>query len=122
VGRCREFVRNSLESRGWPDQRALEDVLLMASEIVTNACRYGGGAEQPFLVELSLREQDSGLRVEVADASAELPVLRPFSEVPRVGGHGLRIVDRLTGGRWGCEPSGSGKTVWFEVAWPPSRS
>jgi hypothetical protein len=116
VGRCRDFVSESLAARGWLDdtgerhQAVVEDVLLMTSELVTNACLHGGGPRQ-----VTVRAEGSRLRVEVADANREQPRLRPLTPPARPGGHGLRVVERLAD-RWGSTPwPGGGKVVWFEI-------
>lgn len=116
AGRCRAFVRASLAARGWldapdADQRAVvEDVLLMTSELVANACLYAGGP-----LELAVCGAGSGsVHVEVVDASPEPPMLRPATAVTRPGGHGLRVVQQLAC-RWGSEARPCGKAVWFEV-------
>ena len=119
VGRCRDFVHASLAARGWLDdadeehRAVVEDVLLMTSELVTNACLHAGGPR-----ELSVRDAGrSRVRVEVVDASTESPAMRPLAIPARVGGHGLRVVDRLSS-RWGSEPRPEGKAVWFEIERP----
>jgi hypothetical protein len=116
VGRCRAFVHASLAARGWledpgEEQQALvEDVLLMTSELVTNACLHAGGPR-----ELAVSDRAPGrLRVEVVDASPDRPSLRPLSLPEFPGGHGLRVVQRLSR-RWGSDPRPGGKAVWFEI-------
>jgi anti-sigma regulatory factor (Ser/Thr protein kinase) len=116
VGRCREFVHASLAARGWLDEpgeeqlAVVEDVLLMTSELVTNACLHAGGPRE-LAVSGSGR---AGLRIEVLDTSPELPTLRPLTVPARPGGHGLRVVERLAR-NWGSEPRAEGKAVWFEI-------
>ncbi|MGW4895954.1 ATP-binding protein [Kitasatospora sp. NPDC004240] len=126
VGRCREFGRRALLDWHWlpaPDEAvdgewdeerlaAADDVLLMISELVTNACLHAGGP-----LELRLRCTPARLRVEVLDASPVVPRLRPLGEPGRPGGHGLRVVSRLARS-WGTEPVDGGKAVWLEVAAP----
>ncbi|WP_236653600.1 ATP-binding protein [Streptacidiphilus melanogenes] len=114
VGRCRDFVRACLDERGWLDgpgdeQRAVvEDVLLMTSELVTNACLHAGGPRQ-----LVVSSTGGRLRVEVEDGTDQPPVVR--AAVPaHPGGHGLRVLQRLSHA-WGCEPRKDGKAVWFEI-------
>jgi hypothetical protein len=109
-------VRASLTERGWlepadAERRAVvEDVLLMTSELVTNACLYAGGP-----VELTVSAAGPGrVRVEVVDASPRAPGVRPPATPARPGGHGLRVVQRLAR-RWGSEARSGGKAVWFEV-------
>ncbi|MFH8381441.1 ATP-binding protein [Kitasatospora sp. NPDC018058] len=119
VGRCREFSRQALQSWHWlpaddeERQAVAEDVLLMVSELVTNACLHAPGGPR----ELRLNWNGARLRVEVADASPEPPRLRPYADPGRPGGHGLRVVDRLAEA-WGALPEGEGKLVWLEVPSP----
>lgn len=116
----REFTREALRSWHWlpaagaePSARA-GDVLLMVSELVTNACLHTRGGP----VELRLSWDGRRLRVEVVDSSPVLPVLRPYADPGRPGRHGLHVVARLAR-RWGCAPEGGGKLVWLEVPPPP---
>ncbi|AWW41166.1 MULTISPECIES: ATP-binding protein [Streptomyces] len=70
--------------------RAEEAVLLVVSELVTNADRHSNG---PYILELE--GTDSSMRVCVCDSSAALP--RRFPRDPaRVGRHGLEIVHALS--------------------------
>ncbi|MFF4818538.1 ATP-binding protein [Kitasatospora sp. NPDC001309] len=122
VRRSREFSRDALRSWRWlpaadDEQSAVtEDVLLMVSELVTNACLHAPGGPR----ELRLHWDGARLRVEVTDASPVPPQLRPAAEPGRPGGHGLRVVDRLAGA-WGCVPEDGGKQVWLEVRSPLDR-
>ena len=118
VARGRFFVREALQDWGWlpgagAEQRAVgEDVLLLVSELVGNACLHAGGA-----TELVLHCTRERLRIEVGDASTVPPALRPRRTAGQPGGHGLRIVARLAG-YWGFQPRPVGKTVWAEIAAP----
>ncbi|MGW4159541.1 ATP-binding protein [Streptomyces sp. NPDC004788] len=123
VTRCRDFTAAALAEWGWlpaatPEgwERA-EDVLLLVSEVVTNACLHAGGPE-----ELVLRHSgaEGRLRVEVSDPSPE----HPHAHAPRSpglpGGHGLMVLDRLAGA-WGWVDKANGapgKVVWLEVSRP----
>ncbi|MEU9079487.1 ATP-binding protein [Kitasatospora sp. NPDC004745] len=121
VARCREFSLSALVTWHWlsalDDERqaVTEDVLLMVSELVTNACLHAGGPR-----ELRLRWDGERLRVEVVDASPVPPRLQPLIDPGRPGGHGLRVVDRLARS-WGSLPEGGGKAVWLEVPSPLGR-
>ncbi|MFG2640425.1 ATP-binding protein [Streptomyces sp. NPDC048370] len=118
VMRCRDFTAEALGDWGWiPAEDAegrerVEDVLLLVSEVVTNACLHADGPE-----ELVLRHRDDHLRVEVSDASPEHPKRRRPRAPSLPGGHGLMVLDRLAGA-WGSEPRGRGKVVWLEIARP----
>lgn len=103
----RRHIRKSGRSLP-PDLR--EDILLLASELVTNAVRHGGGE-----VTVRLWAGPETVRVEVTDANPRRPLAAdrgPDAEE----GRGLLIV-RALASRWGSAPlrDGSGKTVWFEV-------
>jgi Histidine kinase-like ATPase domain len=117
VGRCRDFTREALVDWRWlpaddeEQQEVAEDVLLLVSEMVTNACLHAGGP-----LELALNCTAERLRIEVADGSAVAPA--PRQSGPSVpGGHGLRVMEKLSRA-WGVVPRGTGKAVWLEVPSP----
>ncbi|MFC1414501.1 ATP-binding protein [Streptacidiphilus sp. N1-12] len=122
VGRARAFAREALEDWQWlpgqtEEQTAVaEDVLLLVSELVTNACLHAGGP-----TELALHGTARTLRVEVSDAGEGAPVPRVPHEPGRPGGHGLHIVERLASA-WGTVRQDGGKTVWLEVPAPLSAT
>ncbi|MFD5461909.1 ATP-binding protein [Kitasatospora sp. NPDC127059] len=122
VRRSREFSRAALRSWHWlpavdEERRAVaEDVLLLVSELVTNACLHAPGGPR----ELRLNWDGIRLRAEVADASPVRPRLRRAADAGRPGGHGLRVVNRLARA-WGARPDDGGKLVWAEVSAPPDR-
>ena len=99
--------------RGRPD-----DVVVLASELVTNAVRHGGaGADDTVVVHLAIAADV--LRVEVCDHGPgfEPPaVLRPRAEG---GGNGLILVERLSSS-WGVAGD-DGTCVWFERALERAR-
>lgn len=121
VSRCRDFTEEALADWGWTpaeterDAELVEDVLLLVSEVVTNACLHAGGP-----TELALNHSDDRLRIEVADGSPQRPRPRPRKAVSQPGGHGLIVLERLARS-WGSERRGDGKAVWFEVT-PPKRA
>jgi anti-sigma regulatory factor (Ser/Thr protein kinase) len=89
------------------------DVLLLVTELVTNAVRHAGvGPEQP--VRVGLRRLPRRVRVEVTDAGSGFARVRPRSNGDESGGWGLLLVDRIAD-RWGAEPTAAGTCVWFEV-------
>ncbi|GHH93479.1 ATP-binding protein [Streptomyces capillispiralis] len=76
------------------DTDALEDALLVASELTTNAILHGGGVTD-FQVDVS----GPGVRLSVSDRSDDLPVALPPTDRQgrrRPGGHGWPIVCRLS--------------------------
>jgi hypothetical protein len=68
------------------DDRADGEVLLVVSELVTNADRHSNG---PYI--LDLEGTDAAVTVSVYDSSAALPLRFP-RDPERVGRHGLEIV------------------------------
>ncbi|MFJ4435311.1 ATP-binding protein [Streptomyces sp. NPDC088923] len=90
----------------------LDDVALVASELVTNAIRYGTEPGDSFAVIVLTGE--TGTRVEVRDPVRRRPRRRPESE-DRQRGRGLLLLDALCPGQWGCYDTPFGKAVWAEV-------
>ena len=93
-----------------------EVLVLLVTEIVTNAISHGGGGPIEVAVKV-----DRGLRVEVTDRNAlELPRVL-HADLKSVGGRGMLIVEKLAH-RWGAHPvSDGGKVVWFELEAQDSR-
>ncbi|MFZ3573551.1 ATP-binding protein [Streptomyces sp. BH097] len=71
------------------DPRTAGDVLLVVTELITNADRHSAG---PYVLELEGTSRH--VAVTVYDSSAAVPVRFP-RDPARVGGHGLEIVDAL---------------------------
>ncbi|GAA3723509.1 ATP-binding protein [Streptomyces tremellae] len=117
---ARDFTRQALYDWGWlpaatPDARAAaEDVLLVVSELVTNACLHAEGPER-----LRVSTAAKVLRLEVTDRGEGRPEPRTPHRAGRPGGHGMFIVQRLCLD-WGVrhDPDVPGKTVWAELAAP----
>ncbi|MEV0181730.1 ATP-binding protein [Streptomyces sp. NPDC050625] len=128
VTRCRDFTAETLADWGWLNvhtieaRERVEDVLLLVSEVVTNACLHAGGPE-----ELVLRQDGGRLRIEVSDGCPEHPRAQEYRSPALPGGHGLMVLERLATA-WGSEAKADptrGKVVWVEVSRPsgaPSRA
>ncbi len=86
------------------------DVLLVVSELVTNAVRYG--TEPGDFVVVALDTDTDRTRVEVHDTRRRRPRRKPES-VSRERGRGLFIVEALA--TWGLGERPMGKFVWAEV-------
>ncbi|MFF9808506.1 ATP-binding protein [Streptomyces coeruleorubidus] len=117
---ARDFARQALYAWGWlpaasADRRAAaEDVLLVVSELVTNACLHAEGPDQ-----LWITCDNKVIRIEVADRGTGQPSPRTPHRAGRPGGHGMFIVQRLCLD-WGVvrTPGVAGKTVWAELGAP----
>ncbi|MFJ9692562.1 ATP-binding protein [Kitasatospora sp. NPDC101183] len=97
------------------------DVLVVLSELATNAVVHGCGGNGRAGVALSaalrLTGDGSSLRVCVSDPGAGLPVVRA-ADGEAVGGRGLALVLALAD-RFGVDPlAGGGKSVWAEFDLP----
>lgn len=89
----------------------MDTVLLLVSEIVTNAVRH---AATPF--ELTISVERAQVTVAVVDHDQQhLPKLRDPSPQD-TSGRGMRIVEELASS-WGTEPiDDDAKRVWFRVS------
>jgi len=105
VTRARTLIAQTLHDL--PDE-SLEVVLLLTSELVTNAVRHGTGP-----VGVSVTWGGGSVRVEVEDQSPEWPVVQAMDR-DALNGRGLILVDGLSRG-WGVLAGGTGKTVWFTL-------
>ena len=92
----------------------LEVALLLASELVTNAVKYGGDH-----IVLSVSDEPERLRVEVSDDGPRAPRVGA-PERHAVGGRGLLLVESLAH-EWGTTrvpAQQPGKGVWFTLRKP----
>ncbi|MFC8695325.1 ATP-binding protein [Streptomyces parvus] len=115
VGRARRWARSRLVGSGIGDDEPLaETLILLISELVTNAVVHTGC---PAVLRMLFGGGASGtagtVRVEVADAS-DRPPLQRHAAGEDTGGRGLELVDGLAD-RWGWLPEGAGKQIWCEV-------
>jgi anti-sigma regulatory factor (Ser/Thr protein kinase) len=107
VRAARDFVAGVLEEQGFHGDTDV--VLLLASELVTNAVRH---ARTPF--EVTVEVHDEAVRVAVIDADTEhVPQMRQPGP-DDTNGRGLVLVDQLST-YWGSDRTGGGKAVWFTV-------
>ena len=102
-----------LDAFGW----VMGDLMLIASELVTNAVLHSGCTEDDQ-VELRLEQGDGHLRLSVVDPGRTSQSARAaIDEQRESGGIGLYIVEQLAS-QWGADRS-EGYRVWAEV--PVSR-
>ena len=99
----------AVEPRLGPERT--EDAVLLVSELVTNAVKYGPEHGE---IRLIIREGERTTRFTIHDTGAgPLPVMRPLERLPHEGGgHGLRVVEMVSD-RWGVERGST--RVWFEL-------
>ena len=104
IATARRAVVHVCQAWGVRDVAAAE---LAASELVANAVLHGWGT-----IGLRVEDTGEGLRIEVSDSNPAPPVA--VTGLPgRVGGYGVRILERL--GEWGWRPTPGGKVVWARV-------
>ena len=89
-----------------PPER-VDDAMLLVSELVTNAVKYGG--EGP--VEIVVHRDGGRARFTVRDRGGPGPLPEIRTPGTAGGGHGLRLVDSISD-RWGVEHGST--IVWFE--------
>lgn len=105
--RARHMVAGALEAWGVGGDR--QAVVLMASELFTNAVCHGDGP-----VEMHVVAEADSVRVEVRDGGGGRPTLRdPDPTGERLGGWGLQLVDQLADA-WGSEIGDGHTVVWAE--------
>ena len=89
-----------------------DELLLLVTELVTNAVRHANaGPDRAVRVELS-RLSDC-VRVAVFDGGAGFRA-EPPAERDEADGWGLVLVDRVAD-RWAVTPTASGTCAWFEL-------
>jgi anti-sigma regulatory factor (Ser/Thr protein kinase) len=88
------------------DQR--DALLLVVSELVTNAVRQGDGA-----VTVTLESRSDALSVEVFDTGYRMPALTA-ADPEATGGRGLHVIDAVAA-EWGIREDLRGKSVWARV-------
>ena len=114
---ARDFTAGTLERWGIGERR--DDVVMVVSELLTNALRYSmpcPGAVRPrWPVRLGLLQPGPWVLCAISDPSDMLPEPREagwFGE----SGRGLHVVSSLCD-EWGCtEPGPMGKVVWAMFA------
>jgi anti-sigma regulatory factor (Ser/Thr protein kinase) len=102
---ARQLVRTRLD--GVVRTPTLDDVVLVVSELVTNAVRHGRGD-----VELQIDFDGARVRGNVCDEGKGFAENVRTHAAGQVGGNGLHIVGQVAGG-WGVR-QGSAQ-VWFEL-------
>jgi hypothetical protein len=119
TGTARGFTTAALH--GWHLDTLIQDAVIVASELVTNAIRHGSAfaaqSGKHAQVELTWQRQASRLICVVTDRSPQPPVLAP-ADLNAESGRGLQIVHALAPA-WGWTMlSAQEKAVWAALQLP----
>jgi anti-sigma regulatory factor (Ser/Thr protein kinase) len=119
VKAARDFTIETL--REWRLDGLIEDAVIIASELVTNAIRHGAalaGPEDPPEVELAWQRFSSRVTCVVTDGSTRPPVLSA-ADMSSESGRGLQVVHAIAAA-WGWMMIGAReKAVWATLLLPP---
>ncbi len=107
-GQARTFLRRT-HCRAH-QTRALDDALLLVSELVTNAVRHGA---PPITMHVTC-DHNTGMTVRVSDTNPAPPTTGT-ADHEQESGRGVGLVDLLSDD-WGVEAAEAGKAVWFRLA------
>ncbi|MFI9586754.1 SpoIIE family protein phosphatase [Streptomyces sp. NPDC052236] len=110
VMHARRFTARTL--RRWKVEEAADAVLLVVSELVTNALVHTQG---PVRVDLVLR--GDRVRIRVSDSSPRAPAKPVIVDWEATGGRGLLLVEAMSES-FGSVPVAGGKQVWSEIVVP----
>ncbi|MDT0268219.1 ATP-binding protein [Streptomyces sp. DSM 44915] len=128
VARARRWMRaqvgQGLPCPACPDAAPGDTLVLLVSELVTNAVVHTG---RPAVLRVAVRPPEPAraergcagrpVRLEVVDGSGLAPLPRQAGRCD-TDGRGLELVEVLAD-RWGWQPEGEGKRVWCEVDCSP---
>lgn len=113
---ARRFVRDTAGAA--VPSSLIDDAVLLASELVTNAVRHADGSpDDPIEITVSIDER--ALAVSVRDRGVGFEPEEPPVRSDQ-GGWGLNLVRSLSS-RWGVTPREPGTEVWFELELHGSR-
>ncbi|MEU9211404.1 SpoIIE family protein phosphatase [Streptomyces sp. NPDC048415] len=107
VRHARRFTHRTLRAWGVGDHA--DAVLLIVSELVTNALVHTDGQ-----VRLDLTLINHRLRIAVADNSPRTPIKPTSIGWEATGGRGILLVEAMSAA-WGTVPVSGGKQVWSEI-------
>ncbi|MFJ8823932.1 SpoIIE family protein phosphatase [Streptomyces sp. NPDC102467] len=118
IAAARQQLRELLHD--WADDDQVDSAVLLVSEMATNVLVHTDGDALMVAEVARSAEGPRRLRVEVADASDDLPHKRRPGELAS-SGRGLVLMELLAQ-RWGVDPQGNGKCIWFELYEPSGLS
>ncbi|GII85927.1 hypothetical protein Ssi03_39170 [Sphaerisporangium siamense] len=110
VSRARAYVREKLGV----DHPALDDVILLVSEVVTNAVVHSD-SRNGGRITLALADFHDFVRVDVVDAGGGT-ITRTSDDPCAEGGRGLLLLETLAH-RWNVHKTSTDRTVWFDVTY-----
>ena len=110
VAVARQQLRELLHD--WSSADQVDSAVLLLSETLTNVLVHTD-ADALLLAEVRGEPGDRRMRVEVTDTSDDLPHKRRPGELAS-SGRGLMLIELLAN-RWGVDPRGKGKSIWFEL-------
>ena len=110
---ARRQVREAI--RAWRTRVDLDIAVLLTSDLVTHAIRYGAGET----ITLAVRCDRGQLRVDVFGTSRSRPAQADASATPKIG-QGLILVATLSDG-WGCFRTPAGLAGYFTLAFRGER-
>lgn len=107
LSRVRAFVAEELRALG--RAQLIDDAVLVASELASNAILHANG-----ITAITVNENGEDVRVEVHDRTRVPPIMARQS-LEAMTGRGLRLVAALSK-EWGAEPTDGGKVVWADLS------
>ncbi|MFJ2008647.1 SpoIIE family protein phosphatase [Streptomyces chartreusis] len=107
VMHARRFTARTL--RSWNVAEVGDVVLLIASELITNALVHTQGP-----VRLALALTAHRLKIAVSDSSPRAPAKPVIVDWGATGGRGILLVEAMSAS-WGSVPVSGGKEVWSEI-------
>ncbi|WUS97896.1 SpoIIE family protein phosphatase [Streptomyces sp. NBC_00708] len=110
ISAARRLLRELLHD--WADPDQVDAAVLLLSEVATNVLVHTDG-DALMVAQATGPPGERCLRVDVADASDELPHKRRPGEMAS-SGRGLVLMEMLAH-QWGVDPRGAGKSIWFEL-------
>src|SRR4051812_17333222 len=117
--RAPERARSWIESAAsWLPRELESTLLLLTCELVNNAVRHGGAAEDE-VIELELAALDSArVRVQVSDPGVGFEHTPRDAPLEEEGGWGLVLIESMADS-WGVEQDERTR-VWFELVAQPA--